>query len=285
MRGFLLKLKKMFYVWWFEFRCILFSSRFLVFSLISLLLVHYYMEETLRFAKDYDLKMYPAAISFLFADGTFACLGILLSIFMLSVFPVTNHLQQNVLIQSGCRVWCSAQMLTIVSVIVVWLMELQLFVYILIGGRLDFSGWGKVWGSCANGTARELGYFGVLSVPREVLMSYQPQEAVLTSLLFVFLMAVIFGELIFCIDSICNHAVGEVLLSAWSFGYLIVANFRGLQGVWILQKLSPKNWLDIERYIAYPRGFRETLLFMCGLILLLFVINQILVKKKVVMIE
>jgi len=176
-------------------------------------------------------------------------------------------------------------MLTIVSVIVVWLLELQLFICLLIGGRLDFSGWGKVWGSCANGTARELGYLGALSVPQEVIMSYQPGEAVFTSMLFVFLMGVFFGEFIFCIDSICNHAVGEIFLSAWSFAYLIVANFQQLQGVWILQKLSPKNWLDPGRYIAYPEGFREAVLIMCSLILALFAINQILVKKKVVMIK
>ena len=90
--GLLISLKKTLYVWWFELRCILLSSRFLVFSLVSFLLVHFYMRETLEFARDYDLNMYPAAISFLFADGTFSCLGILLAIFMLSVFPVTNHL-------------------------------------------------------------------------------------------------------------------------------------------------------------------------------------------------
>ena len=283
--GLLISLKKTLYVWWFELRCILLSSRFLVFSLVSFLLVHFYMRETLEFARDYDLNMYPAAISFLFADGTFSCLGILLAIFMLSVFPVTNHLQQNVLIQSGCHVWCTAQMLTIMSLVVIWLMELQIFVCVLVGGRLDFSGWGKVWGSCASGTARELGYLGALSVPRDVLMSYQPGEAVRLSMLFVFLMAVFFGEFIFCIDSICNRAVGEIVLSAWSFGYLIVANFQDLQGVWLLQKLSPKNWLDIGRYVVYSGGFREAVCLMCGLILLLFIVNHILVKKKIVMIQ
>ena len=278
-------IKKLLYVWWFEFRCILFSSRFLVLSLVSFLLVHFYMEETLKFAEEYDLAMYPAAISFLFADGTFACLGILLVIFMLSVFPVTNHLQQNVLIQSGSRIWCSAQMFTIVSVVLVWLVELQLFILILIGDKMDFSGWGKVWGSCANGTAREFGYLGAFSVPRAVLMSYQPGEALFLSLLFVFLMGVLFGEFIFFIDSICNHAVGEILLSAWSFCYLIVANFQQLQGVWILQKLSPKNWLDITRYAGYPEGVREAVVIMSGLIVLFFILNQFIVKKKIVMIK
>lgn len=273
------------HVWWFELRYILFSSRFLVLSIISFLLVHFYLKEILEFARDYDLGVYPAAIPILFSDGTFACLGILLVIFMISVFPVVNHLQQNVLIQSGCRVWCNAQMLTIFSVVFIWLAELQFFVCILIGRQLDFSGWGKVWGSCSSGICMELGYQSAVSVPKEILMAYGPGKALLMSLLFVFLMGVLFGEFIFCVDGICQNSIGEILLSAWSLSYLVIANFKGFDSIRILQKFSPKNWLSIRRYIGYTEGFREALLLMCGLILLMYIVNHLLVKKKMIMIK
>jgi hypothetical protein len=58
-----------------------------------------------------------------------------------------------------------------------------------------------------------------------------------------------------------------------------------LQGVWILQKLSPKNWLDITRYAGYPEGVREAVVIMSGLIVLFFILNQFIVKKKIVMIK
>lgn len=280
MNKILFTLRKTMHVWWFELRTILFSTRWLVISVITFLLVHFYLKDILIFAKDYDLGMYPAAIPFLFADGTFACLGILMVIFMVSVFPINNHLQQNVLIQSGCMTWGNAQFLTMSSLVFLWIAELQVFVCIVIGGRIDFSGWGKVWGSCSSGVLYELGYVNIMDVQREVLMAYQPGEALVISLLFLFLMGIFFGEFIFFIDGLCRNSIGEILLSTWSLAYLIIANFKGFDGVHILQKLSPKSWLSISRYIGQPQSLTQAVLIMLGLILLFYILNQLLIKKK-----
>lgn len=275
-------LRKLLCVWWFEFRNIVCSSRWLVLSIISFLMLQFYLEEIIKFAKDYDLTVYPAALPFLFADGTFSSLGMLVLIFLVSVFPVTNHLQQNVLLRSGCKIWGNAQMLTIVSLVLLWIAEMQIFICLMIGGNLSFSGWGKAWGTCAAGLLKEYGYVNAIGVSQKVIMAYEPGQALGRSILLIWLTGIIFGEFIFCVDGVCKNFIGEIILSIWSLAWLVISNFSALADSPVLRRISPANWLDIEHFIGNSRNYLWILLTMCGIILFFYLLNHLLIHKKVI---
>lgn len=278
-------IRKAIHVWWFEFRGIVFSTRWLLLSVITFFLVKFYLNEFVFFARTYELGIYPAALISLFTDIGFVSLGMLILIFMMSVFPIVNHLQQNVLLRSGNRIWVNGQMLTMITMALLWIVEIQVFICIIFGKNLDFSGWGKAWGTAATGKLVDYGVASAVTISSEVIQGYTPLQAVLTSALFVWMMAIIYGEIIFCVDGLCNNYVGEIILTVWSLMWLIVGNFHMLEEVPIIKKLSPQNWLDISRYVNNPSKFAQSLGMMLGVILIFYIINRILIHKKIIAVK
>lgn len=275
------EIRKTIHVWWFEFRGIVFSSRWVVLSIITFFMIKFYLGSLIDFAQTYELGIYPAGIPFLFADTLFSSLGMFILIFMMSVFPITNHLQQNVLLRSGNRIWANGQMLTIMTLAIVWLAETQIFVCIIFGSCLDFSGWGKVWSTAASGKILEYGFYSMVTVSTDILQGYTPLQAVLTSMLFIWLMAIIFGEIIFCVDGLCHNYLGEILLSIWGLIWLVVGIFK-LDYLAFIKPFSPKNWLDISRYVNNETALIQSLSYMIGIIIILYLINRILIHNKVI---
>ncbi len=273
-------MKKMFYVWWFEVRCIVCSGRWLVLSLMSFLLLRLYLANILQFTKDYELPAVPAALPFLFADGTFNSLGMLLLVFLVSAFPICNQIQQNVLGKSGSFIWETAQMLTIITTVALWILEMQVFVMVLFGRNLSFGGWGKVWGSMASGVSQEMGYSGGIHVSDFVIMNYNPIQAIGMSMLLMFLTGVIFGMLVFLLDGISRNYIGEILLVFWSLFCLTTANFPAFFKIAFIRKISPVTWMNLESYITEPQNFGKILVLLAAILLVLYVLNYIIVKKK-----
>lgn len=273
-------IRKSLRVWWFELRTVLLSGRWVVLTLVSFVLLGLYLKQLLLFAEVYDLKLCPAALPHFFGDPVFSSLGMLLLVFLTSVFPITGHIQQGILMKSGNRCWVNGQFLADVTLVLTWLCEMFLFICVIIGGRISFQGWGKVWGSFAGETARNLGFDSHAHISMEIILGYTPLQAVLMSTLFVWLTGILFGEFIFCVDGLCRNYIGEILLAVWGFGNLLIASFGKLSEISFLRMLSPVSWLDISRYIGNPVRTCRVLLVMGGLILLFYIFNRLLVRAK-----
>lgn len=275
-------MKRIIHIWWFEFRMIVCSSRWLVLSIITFFLVKFYLIDVFTFADAYGLKDYPAAFAFLFTDYTFVSLGMLILIFMMSVFPVKNRLQQNILFRSGNFSWITGQFLAMATIAVVWILEIQLFICLVFGKRMDFSGWGKLWKTIETGKYLEYGFSMNISVSNGVIEAYEPWQAILFSMILVWLMAVLFGEFIFCIDGICKNYIGEIILALWSFMWILVGNFHMMEKWEFIKKITPKKWIDISRYVESDDLLRESLGMMIFLMIVLYILSLFFAKKKII---
>lgn len=269
-------------IWWFEFRMIFFSVKWIVISIFTFFLVKFYLEDVIVFADAFGLKDYPAVLPFLFADYGFISLGMIILIFIMSVFPIRNHLQQGVLVRSGDYCWVTGQFLTAVSVALLWILEIQAFILLEFGGRSDFTGWKKLWGTIAVGKHLDYGFSVGISVSEKVVNGYGPLQAILVSMLFVSFMAILYGEFIFCVDGICGNHIGEVILAVWSLMWLVVDNFHMLENFKILKTISPKNWLDIGRYAGQKELLLKNFSLMLALVIGLYILSIFLVKKKII---
>ena len=174
----------------------------------------------------------------------------------------------------------AGQSLTVVSVVFLWLAEMQFFFILLSGRRLTLTGWGQVWGSFANGKALELGYSSAGSISMEVIMGYTPVQAILLNMLFVGLTGIVFGEFIFCVDGLCKNYIGEILLAAWGVGNLLISSFGDLSRVRFLGRLSPVGWMDISEYIRDAGKAAGNLALLVLLGVVLHLVNYCLVKNK-----
>lgn len=271
-------IRKFIHVWLFELRSIVLSYKWLVLSLISFMLVSLYMKNIVSFADTYDLGVYPAALAFFFEDYTFCNIGMLALIFVMSTFPVTNKLQQGVLLRSGRLTWAAGQMFTVVTVSVLWFIEMMLFVCILLGEHLDLSGWGQVWGSLSGdmSSGADVG----ITVSKRVILGFKPWEAVLISAVFVVLTGAIYGLIIFCIDGLTKSYVGEVLLSVWSMAWIVIGSFEFIADNRYIRMFSPRNWLSLDKYIGNQGDIYINIGIMTGIIAVLWLLGSVLVKKQ-----
>lgn len=265
-------------VWWFEFRNVVLSYKWLILSIISYMLIDLYMQDIKLFADTYNLGVYPAALAFFFEDSTFCNIGMLALIFVMSTFPVTNKLQQGVLLRSGRTAWAIGQMGTVVTIAFLWLAEMMVFTCISIGEHLDFTGWGQVWGSFSKGAAMEGAT--VITVSKRVIMGFKPWEAVLLSSMYVALTGSIYGLIIFCVDGITKTHIGEIVLAIWSSAWIVIGNFEFMAENKYVKMLSPRNWLNLDKYIGDPNEVYKNIGIMLVIISVLWMFGILLVKKQ-----
>ena len=272
--------RKLKYVWWYELRRVILSYNWLVLTIISYILVSMYMQGVMDFANIYDLKVYPAALAFFFEDYTFCNVGMLVLVFAMSTFPVTDKLQEGVLMRCGRLTWAIGQLCAIVSVVLVWLVEMQLMVCITIGEYIDFSSWGQVWGSFSeNGIATGMMSGGIM-ISMKTLLGFEAWQAVLLSFLFVGLTGIIYGLIIFCLDGLTGKNLGELVLSIWSLGWIVVGSFDFLSENRVIRSLSPRNWLNLEQYVGDSGAIVNTVITMLTIIAVLCGVGIVLVKKQ-----
>ena len=270
--------RKLKHVWWFEFRSIVLSYKWLVLSIISFMLINIYMKDIILLADTYDLGVYPATMAFFFDDYAFCNVGMLALIFVMSNFPVTNKLQQGVLLRSGRLTWAMAQMCTVVTVVFLWIAEMMLFTCIILGGRLDLSGWGKVWGSFSSEAYS--GIVGSITISKRIILGFEPWNAVLLSSVFVTLTGIIYGMLIFCLDGLTKRYVGEVILSVWSLAWIVIGSFDFLAENKYIRMFSPRKWLSLDNYIGNADAIYENIIIMLSIIVILWIFGSLLGKKQ-----
>lgn len=268
-------------VFWLHLRSIICSGKWVTVTALSFLIIWFYMENILRFARQYELSVYPAAIPVFFGDGIFCSLGMLLLVFLMSEFPIRSHFEQNVMIRCGNVSWLGAQILAMAATVLLWLAQLEVFICVLLGKNLSFSGgWGKVWGSIAGGTVEAFGYSFPISVSWNLVLYFTPKQAVVLGSLLVWLVGIFFGEFIFLVDGISNHYIGELILTMWSLLSLVSASFKALGKMPFFQMVSPIRWFDISRYAKSPRIFAHTMIILVVLIFIFTIANAWLVHKK-----
>ncbi|MGN0299137.1 MAG: hypothetical protein ACI4C1_08170 [Lachnospiraceae bacterium] len=271
-------------IWWLEFRSIFLSSRWVVVTLITYFMVKFYLQPLISFADIYDLSICPAVIPLLYSNTIFISMGMFVIIFMMSNFPVKDSLQRYVLVRSSGKAWINGQILALISLAVVWLIELQLSILLCLGERSDWSEWGQLWWTLASGKLAEYGFMGLANAEESILQFYTPFQASIWSSVLILLTTVIFGEIIFLLDGILQHYVGEIILAFWSLLWFVIGIFQ-IDNLRFLRVLSPKNYLDIGVYVNKWEKSVQMLGILIGFILLFYILIRFCNYKKIITCE
>ncbi|MGN0297823.1 MAG: hypothetical protein ACI4C1_01335 [Lachnospiraceae bacterium] len=275
-------IRQMVAVWSFNMQTSIFSPKWLVLSIVSFSLVSSAMFEYVKYALDYQLLMPPVG----FAAILTSPLEIFFLIYISSAFPLRNPLQRAVWLRSGCKIWTYAQTLTMISLLVVWVVEMHLFILINMIGCIEWTNdWGSVWAASAT-KMENLGYLRKFAFEMEIINYYKPYQALGIYILLFLLTGFLFSEFIFFFDGLTNRYLGEVILVVWVLAWDIVDGFvytGGYSKIW--QYLSPKKWLDLKMYFNNPDELKNMILIMMGLGILFCAANQMIVKKKLLLLE
>lgn len=262
----------------YEFRLMLFSSRFVVLSLISFLFMDMAMRPIREFAADYKLAITPAVLPFYFADITYCNIAFLLLIFLYSDVPLKGAGQRFLLQRGKSMVACGmGHMVAMFLMGIVFVSEQVLFSFLTALPAITTEGWGKVWGSVASHQALNLGYTFSLSVSDTVLRNYTPWQAVMVSAGIFFLTGCIYGLLEYLLNGFSGGRLGTVTLTVWSIGWLFLQKslFPGLRK---LLEYSPVSWNDLSRLELSKTGGRMGVL--AAVVLFLTVVILLLVRHR-----
>ena len=190
------EIRRVFKITFYEFRLMLFSSRFVVLSLLSFLFMDMAMRPVREFAADYGIAITPAVLPAYFADVVYCNIAFLLLIFLYSDVPLKGAGQRFLLQRGKSMAGCGMGHLFAMSLMgIVFVSEQVLFSFLTALPSITMEDWGKVWGSIASGEAVNLGYSFSLGVSDTVLRNYTPLQAVAGSAAIFFLTGCIYGML------------------------------------------------------------------------------------------
>lgn len=232
----------------YEFRLMIFSSRFLVLSLLSFLFMDMAMRPIREFAADYGLAVTPAILPFYFADVVYCNIAFLLLIFLYSDVPLKGAGQRFLLQRGKSMVGCGMGHLFAMSLMgIVFVSEQVLFSFLTALPSVTIEGWGKVWGSISSGQAVSLGYSFSIGASDAVLRDYAPMQAVAVSAGIFFLTGCIYGLLEYLLNGLSGGRLGTVTLAVWSLGWLFLQKSL-FPGTRKLLTYSPSSWNDLSRF-------------------------------------
>ncbi|MDE7230556.1 MAG: hypothetical protein K2N56_08765 [Oscillospiraceae bacterium] len=199
-------------------------------------------------------------------------LGIVL---MFSNAPFKNADSMFCVMRTGYARWCAGELLYIVSASFIYTVSLFVMTNIFCVNKLTYSlKWGRTF------TAMQDGTFGY-GVHSKVLLQYKPLEALLHTMLFIFLLSVLFGLLIFLMSSLVGRSSGVFIASALVLLGLM-PNFT--QRPALIAKLSPCSLTEISMTdklgISYYPSLAYAYTVLCVLIVILFSANIIIYSNR-----
>lgn len=268
-------------IWWLESRSIICSSRWIMMSIFSLLILLIYMYDILDFADTYGYGLSPVVLPFMFADSSFSNLALIILIFLLSVFPIRDSMQWNMRMRSGNVCYAFAQLLTMLTVAFIWVLQLQLLSLIVVGHRCLFDRWGKIWGTCATGNAADFGFDININISTKIILYYKPYQAFFVCLLVVMLTCAILAEIIYLIDAITDRNIGELILAIWFISCFALSQFPIPAIKKFMKIVNASSWLNINDYMVNMSYFGRTLLQMGILLLIVGVADFLVIRNKI----
>lgn len=162
-------------------------------------------------------------------------LGIVL---MFSNAPFKNNDSLFCVMRTGYAKWCVGELIYIVSASFIYTVSLFLIANILCVKNLTYSlKWGRTFLSM-----QRTGAF-VFNSPKKILLQYKPLEALLHTMLLIFLLSVFFGLLIFLMSSLVGRSSGVILASAVVMLGLMPGGFTQMPA--LVSKLSPCSFTQL----------------------------------------
>ncbi len=240
------RLRKTVGVAYYELSMISFSVKTWMIVAVSFIFMNLYIAPIVQFSADYGLGFPPVALVFYYSSGLYCNLGLLLYVFLVSDAPFRGRNQLYLHERVGCRLLCAGQMLALAVIAVMFMGMQALFSVAMSMPCVSFSGWGKVWGSIADGTVAALGYVVNVEVSRGIMSSYGPMEALCLTFVLVCLMGTAYGMVAYLLNNIGGGKMGTVALSIWSMAWLFLGNLSGNNAVRKLLMLSPQRWLNLD---------------------------------------
>ncbi len=162
-------------------------------------------------------------------------LGIVL---MFSNAPFKNNDSLFCVMRTGYAKWCVGELIYIVSASFIYTVSLFLITNILCVKNLTYSlKWGRMFSSM------KMSHTFVFKSPKKILLQYTPLEALLHTMLLIFLLSVFFGLLIFLMSSLVGRSSGVILASAVVMLGLMPGGFT--QRPALVSKLSPCSFTQL----------------------------------------
>ncbi len=162
-------------------------------------------------------------------------LGIVL---MFSNAPFKNNDSLFCVMRTGYARWCVGELMYIVSASFIYTVSLFLITNILCVKNLTYSlKWGKTFSSMQRRDA-----FPLVTHNR-VQLNYTPLEALLHTMLLIFLLSVFLGLLIFLMSSLVGRSSGVILASAVVMLGLMPGGFTQMPA--LVSKLSPCSFTQL----------------------------------------
>ncbi len=263
----------------YELYMVFFSAKFWIFLLLTWGVIGFLLTDVVRLAEDYNLGIFPAGLVYFYSTEITCNAGFLIFILLIGDAPFRENNQIYLLERCGRKGLCIGQLLSLCAISAIFTF-LQFVISVLqILPNITLSGWGKVWGSIAEGyKITEMGYtvYGVM--PQEVLMNYGPWQAVGITFLLVGLLGMCYAMVLYLLNNIGSGKAGTVLLGAWNVAWMLLSIFSENLFIRKLMYLSPQRWLNLD-YLD-----REELpghiLAICVVILALADVNVLVDRRK-----
>ncbi len=182
------------------------------------------------------LGVFPALYNSSRSGRLIIQLGIVL---MFSNAPFKNKDSLFCVLRTGYAKWCVGELIYIVSASFIYTVSLFLITNILCVNNLFYSlSWGKTFTSAVDWRSK-------LSISEKVVKQYQPLEALLHTMLLIFLLSVFFGLLIFLMSSLVGRSSGVVLAAAFVMLGLMPESLL-TQHPSLVAKLSPCSFTQLD---------------------------------------
>lgn len=261
----------------YETKIILFSSKFVLISILSFIMMDSRMRPYRSFAMTYDLTMPPAVLPFGLSDSVYCNILFLLLIMLFSNVPLKNRGQGQVMQRSGLTTFGGGHLLSVALVSVVFLAEQLIYSVIVCMPYVNFGDWGKLWGSVASGLYLELGFPQYFNVSEEILRNYTPLQAIGAASVLFLLTGICYGVIEFLLNGLSRGKLGTIVLSIWSVAWIFVSTSKNdmVRG---MMRISPQIWNNLSL-----RTTEENTWIMCRIaviILLMVIINMIVIRKR-----
>lgn len=182
--------------------------------------------------------------------------------------PFVDEQQMYVLQRTGRKSWFLGQMLYIVAASALYF----LYVYLVsVAEFVPYVGFSLEWEKVIVELAQN-SIGSTVGLPRAVVQSFTPVQAVILSYLINVSLAVLLGFVIFYVNLWKSRGYGVAVAIFWVFLTDLISNISGFY------YLSPLNWCDIELFCVKYGGvklpYAATVIILCGIILSILIMHR-----------
>lgn len=261
----------------YETKLTVLSSKFVLLSVLSFIVMSFSADPVRRFAAEYGVALSPGILPFYLADARYGNIMFFFLILLFSDMPMKQKGQNQVLQRCGLGCFGMGQLLSMVAVSLVFVVEQILFSILVCIPDLTFRGWGKVWGSIVDNVFYEAGYTVSFAVPAAVLRDYTLPEALLQSALTFFLTGVCYGLFIFLLNGVCKNRVGVSVMAVWSVCWIFLRVWPGKVTEKVM-RFSPQSLNDLS---LHGKGYGSVaVILLLAVIMVLTIVDYVLIKKR-----